>query len=196
MYSRKCQQYTRQKLPRGSFCPVYRLHFLFQFWNITSTEHLTCFQKHFFSLLLLVFYYYMYTSNLSLKHFVMSINVHWLIDFCMIYRHTDSASEVTITLLYCRKCTIIIQSLMQRTDAATCYFVANQLAAVNISHAGKQRPNVVLRHRLRQVIDNQVCQRLVVALVTVGITTVVQHGLLSSVLCNLHHSRTQPSIPI
>jgi len=68
----------------------------------------------------------------------------------------------------------------------TCYFVTNQLAAVNITDAGKQGPNIILGHCLRQVVDNQVCQGCVVTLVTVGITAVMQHGLLSSILSDLH----------
>ena len=69
----------------------------------------------------------------------------------------------------------------------TCYFVTNQLAAVDISNAGKQRPDVILRHCLRQIIDNQVRQRCTVRLVAIGIAAVVQYCLLSAVLSNLHY---------
>jgi len=68
----------------------------------------------------------------------------------------------------------------------TCELVANELAAVDVADAGKQRPDVILRHRLRQVVDNQVCQHRAVALVAVGITAVMQHGLLTTILTHLH----------
>jgi len=87
-----------------------------------------------------------------------------------------------------------IKGIKKQIHARTCYFVTDQLAAVDISNAGKQRSNVILRHRLRKIVDNQVGQHNAVTLVTVRIAAVVQYGLLPSVLSYLIHSGRTPSL--
>ena len=43
-----------------------------------------------------------------------------------------------------------------RYPLLTCRLVADQLAALQLPDARKERPDVVLRHRLRQVVDDEV----------------------------------------
>jgi len=38
----------------------------------------------------------------------------------------------------------------------TCRLVSDELARLDVANAREQRANVVLRHRLRQVVDDQV----------------------------------------
>jgi len=38
----------------------------------------------------------------------------------------------------------------------TCRLVSDQLTRLDVTNTGEERTNVILRHRLRQVVDNQV----------------------------------------
>ena len=44
----------------------------------------------------------------------------------------------------------------------TCYFIANQLAALDLADRGEQRPDLLLSHRLRQVIHDQIRLTLII----------------------------------
>ena len=57
----------------------------------------------------------------------------------------------------------------------TCNLVANEFAALNFTNGGKEGSDLLLSHRLWQVVDNQVC----LALVILGY----------NMLCSLHIKR-------
>ena len=101
----------------------------------------------------------------------------WHYTILMVHARKDEKQDVNVGLRLCTR-----------------ELVADQFAAVDVADARKQRSDVILRHRLRQVVDNQVRDgHSVDELVIDGVSAVVQLRLLASVLRDLLHCRGTPS---